>query len=62
MAGPSSTNPKVSGSIVNLVSDMGHGGAGMILLLEWSTSSQRLWVYKISVPYAQKYPSFLFEK
>ena len=25
-----------------------------ILLLEWSTTSQRLWVYRISVPYAQK--------
>ena len=33
-----------------------------ILLLEWSTTSQRLWVYKISVPYAQKDPRFLFEK
>ena len=25
-----------------------------ILLLEWSTNSQRPWVYRISVPYAQK--------
>ena len=33
-----------------------------ILLLEWSTTSQRLWVYRISVPYAQKEPRFLFEK
>ena len=33
-----------------------------ILLLEWSTTSQRLWVYRISVPYAQKDPRFLFEK
>ena len=33
-----------------------------ILLLEWSTTSQRLWVYRISVPYAQKDPIFLFEK
>ena len=33
-----------------------------ILLLEWFTTSQRLWVYRISVPYAQKDPRFLFEK
>ena len=33
-----------------------------ILLLEWSTTSQRLWVYRISVPYAEKDPWFLFEK
>ena len=33
-----------------------------ILLLDWSTTSQRLWVYRISVPYAQKDPRFLFEK
>ena len=33
-----------------------------ILLLEWSTTSQRLWVYRISVPYAQKDPRFTFEK
>ena len=33
-----------------------------ILLLEWSTTSQRLWVYRISVPYPQKDPRFLFEK
>ena len=33
-----------------------------ILLLEGSTTSQRLWVYRISVPYAQKDPRFLFEK
>ena len=32
-----------------------------IFLLEWSTNSQRLWVYRISVPYAQKDPSSLFE-
>ena len=32
-----------------------------ILLLEWSTTSQKLWVYRISVPYAQKDPRFLFE-
>ena len=25
-----------------------------ILLLEWSTTSQRLWVYRISVSYAHK--------
>ena len=33
-----------------------------ILLLEWSTTFQRLWVYRISVPYAQKDPRFLFKK
>ena len=33
-----------------------------ILLLEWSTTSKRLWMYRISVPYAQKDPRFLFEK
>ena len=33
-----------------------------IVLLEWFTTSQRLWVYTISVPYAQKDPRFLFEK
>ena len=33
-----------------------------ILLLEWSTTSQRLWVWRISVPYAQKDPRFLFKK
>ena len=33
-----------------------------ILLLEWSTTSQRLWVYRIYVPCAQKDPRFLFEK
>ena len=33
-----------------------------ILLLEWSTTSQRLWVCRISVPYAQIDPRFLFEK
>ena len=33
-----------------------------ILLLEWSTTSQRLWVCRISVPYVQKDPRFIFEK
>ena len=33
-----------------------------ILLLEWSTTSQMLWVYRISAPYAQKDPRFLFAK
>ena len=33
-----------------------------ILLLEWSTTSQRLWVYRISVSYAQNDPRFLFKK
>ena len=33
-----------------------------ILLLEWATNSQRLWVYRISVPYAQIERRFLFEK
>ena len=31
-----------------------------ILLLEWSTTSQRLWVYRIPVPYAQKVPQGSF--
>ena len=33
-----------------------------ILLREWSITSQWLWVYRISFPYAQKDPKFLFEK
>ena len=33
-----------------------------ILLLEWSTTSQMPWVYRISVPYAQKDHRFLFKK
>ena len=33
-----------------------------ILLLEWSTTSQRLWVYRIYFPYAYKDPRFLFIK
>ena len=33
-----------------------------ILLLEWSTTSQRLCVYRNSFPYAQKEHRFLFEK
>ena len=33
-----------------------------ILLLQCSTTSQRLWVFRISVPYAQKDPRFLFTK
>ena len=33
-----------------------------ILLLEWSTTSQRLWVYRMSVRYAQKDQRVLFEK
>ena len=33
-----------------------------VLLLEWSTTSQRLWVYRISVTYAQKDPRFQFKK
>ena len=33
-----------------------------ILLLEWSTTSQTLSVYRISVPYAQNDPGFLFDK
>ena len=32
------------------------------LLLELSTTSQMLWVYRISGPYAQKDPRFLLEK
>ena len=30
--------------------------------LEWSTTFLRLWVYRISVSYAQKDPRFLFKK
>ena len=33
-----------------------------ILLLEWSTNIQRLWVHRISVLYAQTNPRFLFKK
>ena len=33
-----------------------------ILLLEWSTTSQRLWMYRIYVPYAQTDPRFLFKQ
>ena len=39
---------------------MGH--VPCILLLEWSTTSQRLWLYRIYVPYGQKDPRFLFKK
>ena len=59
----SSTNPKVPGSIPGILGSwimMRH--VSCILLMEWSTTSQRLWVYRISVPYAQKDPRFLFEK
>ena len=63
----SSANPKVPGSISGpgLVPGswimMRH--VSCILLLEWSsTFAQRLWVYRISVPYAQKDPRFLFEQ
>ena len=62
----SSANPKVSGSIPGPVSLQGSWivmrHVSCILLLEWSTTSQRLWVYRISVLYAQKDPRFLFEK
>ena len=61
-----SANPKVPSF------DSGHGlipgswimmrHVSCILLLEWSTTFQRLWVYRISVPYAQTDPRFLFEK
>ena len=33
---------------------MDYDEASCILLLEWSTTFQRLWMYKISVPYARK--------
>ena len=33
-----------------------------ILLLEWSTTSQRLWVYRIYVPYEQQDPGIIFKK
>ena len=52
-----SANPKVPGSNPGPVSC--HTGVmdydvSCIILLEWSTTSQRLWVYRIFVPYAQK--------
>ena len=62
----SSANPKVPGSIPGLVSYQGSWimmrHVSCILPLEWSTTSQRLWVYIISVPCAQKDPRFLFKK
>ena len=48
----SSANPKVPGLIPGSWIMMRH--VSCILLLEWSTTSQWLWVYRISVPYAQK--------
>ena len=33
-----------------------------ISLMEWSTTSQTLWVYRISVHFAQKDPRYLFEE
>ena len=33
-----------------------------ILLLEWSTTSQSMWMYRISVPHAAKGLRVLFEK
>ena len=61
----SSANPKVPGSIPGPVFTgswimMRH--VSCILLLEWSTTSKRLRVYMISVPYALKYSRFLCEK
>ena len=58
----SSVNPKVPSSILIPGSWIMMRCVSCILLLEWSTTSQRLWVYRISVPYAQKNPRFLFEK
>ena len=55
-----SANPKVPGSIPGSWIMMSH--VSCILLLEWSTTSQRLWVYRISVPYAHKDPRFLYEE
>ena len=54
----SSANPKVPGSILGLVSYgvMDYGEACFMHL------TPRLWVYRISVPYAQKNPRFLFAK
>ena len=56
----SSPNPKVPGpgdSRPGLITGsrimMRH--VSRILLLEWSTTAQRLWVYRISVPYADSY-------
>ena len=57
-----SANPKVPGSIPGPVSWIMMRHVSCIVLLEWSTTSQRLWVYRISVPYPQKDPRFLFEK
>ena len=60
----SSTNPKIPNSGPGLIPGswimMRH--VSCILLLEWSTTSQRLCVYRIYVPYAQKGPRFLFKK
>ena len=53
----SSTNPKVPFPFrARLIP------GSWIMTLEWSTTSQRLWVYTIPVPYAQKENRFLFEK
>ena len=57
----SCTNPKVPGSIPAR-SHTRFMHVKCILLLQWSTSSQRLWVFRISVPNVQKDPRFLFKK
>ena len=47
-----SANPMVPGSILGPVPYRGMmRHVSRILLLEWSTTSQRLWMYRISVPY-----------
>ena len=54
-----STEPKVPCSSLTRVMDY---DISYILLLDWSTTSQRLWQYRISVPYAQNNPRILFKK
>ena len=58
----SSANPKVPSLIPGPVSWIMMRHVTCVLLLEWSTTSQRLLVYRIPVPYAQKDPRFLIEK
>ena len=52
----SSANPKVPGLIPGSWIMIRHVHVQCHLLLEWSTTSQRLCMYKISVPYAQNIP------
>ena len=50
---PSSANPKVASFIPGPVSLMMIRYVACIILLEWSTTSLGLWVYRITVPHAQ---------